>query len=461
MICDGYAAAKPLATPNKTPCPSTSAIVAGKQNPVMPRYLSPVRYGSSTEARFFHHFESLACLELLDSPDLTGCAFPLAHQDEALRRTMAAVGAAHHFFICKGSGNMPCQAVNDLYFESFTLYNQAIASLTGLSSVSQETVLLCCLLFICYESMVGRYAESLKHLKAGLRLLASHRFDTSCGISDLMRAVFDLFAHIGNDFSQLMENNLSPSSKAQAYLTQVSCGTEGPFHALHEAANELRQMDLEATELMSNYDWSTTDGAYQTPPECLALNARFVHWGRRFDLAVEQLSQTPLHASDAMMILNLRLQQGVWRISMHLDDPEANHPAINESCEFFIRHAEPVAEHFISLRRPTFAVEGDLISGLSLALAMTTDKGLQRRAFDMLDALDRREGGWDSRDIAEMHRARFSQEDPTRWDFEEIPGGLPGFVKMLSVRTSAIRPENGLLWLDTESMQSMVEDMGL
>lgn len=302
---------------------------------------------------------------------------------------------------------MPSQLINNLYFESFTLYNRAIAYLAGLSNLRPETVLLCCLLFICYESMIGRHAESLRHLKAGLRLLASHNSGTIYDFSDLMRTVFDLFAHVGNEFSMLMENNLSPSSKEQAYLTQVSSATEGPFQNLHEAALELRQMDLEATELLAIYDWPTANEVYA--PECLALNIRFVHWDRRFDLAVEQLTQNPLSASDAETIENLRLRQGVWRISMNVEELEPGHPAINESCEFFIRHAEPVAEYFKSLKRPTFAVEGDLVSGLSLVLTTTTEKSIQQRALEMLDGINRREGGWDSREIAEMHRAKVLQ----------------------------------------------------
>lgn len=296
--------------------------------------------------------------------------------------------------------------------------------------------------------MVGRYGESLKHLKAGLHLLNSQDPLTKSTSPELITAIFNQFSDIGIDYSILIEEHLVPPSTAQRSLEDSRNLRRTPFESFSDAAAELRHMDLMAMESMIFMGNPSCNGPSEAE---YALEARFRAWGDRLDLTVANLSPGSISTQQALQVENLRLQQGIWLMSMHLDTPEKDQSAIDIACESFYQHAEPIARYLISLQRPTFSGDGDLIIGLSLVIYLTSDKNLQEEVCLLLEAMNRREGGWDSRDVAELHRAWISQENPAiRADLDNTQG-LAEFIKMLCIHSDKITPDNGLLRLAMET----------
>ncbi|KAI9150603.1 putative D-/L-hydantoinase subunit A [Paramyrothecium foliicola] len=456
VVCDGYAEAKASPEPKKSkkckPAPNTAFVDATSpptHSVILRPPPNPCPDDSPLEIQFFSHFCFVTSLELDESPELTDfwtlVALPLAHQDVAIRRTMAAVGAAHQLYMARGVANTPSHVVIDLYFEGFNLYNQAIAHLTGSTLLSTETLLLCCLLFISYESMVGRYKEALRHLKAGLRLLADQNITISSTASNVMKAICHIFGEVGTDYSILMDDWLSPPSEVQRKICSANLQSQRgvPFKSLSLAATELRHLDLMAMELEPT--WEQRPYCAWPTEESLAVNAKFREWSEHFDLTVSSMNRESLSAREAAELTSLRLQQGVWKIALHFDEPKKDQSTIDESCENFWGYAEPAARKLIALQRPTFAKSGSLVSGLSLIIFMTSDRNLQLQACALLEVLNRREGGWDSRDMAEMHRGMLADADYAKW--RDIEAALPECVQMLSLNSDAISPDNGLLQL--------------
>jgi hypothetical protein len=91
---------------------------------------------------------------------------PLSHTSDAVRHAITAAGAAHRYFTA-GSDASSLQNMQILTKQ----YNKAIAQIMSCLTVSSidnlHCILVCCLLFIALESILGRYAESVRHLAAG------------------------------------------------------------------------------------------------------------------------------------------------------------------------------------------------------------------------------------------------------------------------------------------------------
>lgn len=414
---------------------------------------------SSLETCFFHYFSTFTYKDLADVPThqdfWLSYAMPLAHQNDALRRSIAAVGAAHQFFSTNSSlspGGQ--QRVPDV---SLHLYNRAITSIATDPSLDAETVLLCCLLFICYESMMGRYSESVKHLRAGLRLLENQEAQRNSSRSYTMQNIFDIYAHVGVEFSMFLEDHVAPTKDPLCWvaLPEDQLLEVKPFKTLLEASICFKQLDLDFSNSITQCEVQEVEGNVPQPcsfsETCLqqyptnAILDRIRRWSAQLELTVATLSLDALPQSDLKLLSRLRLQQSVYMVIFHLHWDENDHVAIDKACDNFLHYAELMAQNFIDSKRRTFSIDGELISGVSLIITIATDKRVQARAFDLLSSLNRREGIWDSQEIAEMHLATLAQECPNDWYETPFVGGIPGLVRALSTISNSITPTNGLL----------------
>lgn len=412
------------------------------------------------ETHFFHHFANFTYKELTESPGYQDLwlyhVLPIAQQNQALRLSIAAVGAAHYFFSDDASSSVNRPEAFKSGLVSLKLYNQAIGCIAKDKSLDTGTILLCCLLFICYESMAGRYSESIRHLKAGVRLLAGFQGGETIPQPHVRSKVFNLYAQISIEFSHLIESTLTPHQKARPWvpLPDTINYQIKPFSSLPEATNAARALDLEFFSVLSQ---DGEEDAYSDlmcgrprepcphPEAYDAVMMRIDLWIARSEQTIQAYAMTSMAESDLRMLARLRVQQATWSLVSKLHWDKENDTAIKNISEKLLHCAESMAQILVSCRRRIFSMDGDLISSLSLVISFSSDRQLQERACSLLESLNRREGAWDSREIAEMHRATLNQAQPSKWYAAKLPGGIPGYVRALSSYSKLINPQNGLL----------------
>lgn len=144
--------------------------------------------GTETEKRFFHRFR-LAVADGLGSHIWNFTTFwnrvvpQMSHQDEAVKHAVIALGAAYQLFQLPDKDQDPKAKTPDGFtresLEVFTIqqYNRSICELqrhVGSSSPeSIQVTLVCCLAFICLETLRKNYDAAVTHLINGLKILES------------------------------------------------------------------------------------------------------------------------------------------------------------------------------------------------------------------------------------------------------------------------------------------------
>ncbi|KAK7947898.1 uncharacterized protein PG986_008784 [Apiospora aurea] len=460
--------------------------------------INPIVFESATEARYFHHFRVCTRFGLAESAGLLdfwdAYALPIAHQEEYLRQTISAVGAAHQLFVIRSYTSSSSSSSWDTEQENAAIqqYNRAISSLVKAMSspntvASSHGALLCCLMFVTFESLLGRYSESIKHIQSGFQLLAS--LDASGKIRDtgLWQQTYDMFARLGLEFSAFMDAPLTPAlpSNSDPAALQVADEAQQPFADLHEAMYSLRTLDIghflalheaEQQHLLqgassshsrpptpegkmaradpyaaglprgtsrspvSSSSFVSGDNTVTTPTTFGPLweeawNDRFYAWNRRFELTARRLPpERDMAARDRGMLARLRLQQSFWEMSVELSKNGGDAAGVShQACEECLQRAERLAAPFLAANKPTFSLDGDLISDLSFIISVCRDPSQQERALTLLRSLNRREGIWDSREIAEMHEFSISLGVAELWgQDEELGCSVPAFMRSLS-----------------------------
>lgn len=450
VVCDGYASG-----PNKRP-PAKGT--DGEQQPFRPFSVEPRRLvcpdicSNLEESRLFRHFRdytksafsSLGPIEFWDH-----FVVPLAMKYESVRYASIAVAAAHQLFLFRSDTPAISAQTSQLEYVAIQQYNKAIGYIRKLDTVKSshdiQCVLTCCLLFVCLESMTGRYSESIRHLRAGTQLLTNSHTEHDAEELEMAEKMANMFARLGIGISIFIEEEIVPRRLNDGGPLNIDHGPHVPFTSLHEASLALRRIDVYYIHLM----FSRRDSVCQPPPAERErafdlLEDRLVIWSSRFDLTVKALQFQHLSDADQEQMMQMRLTQRLWQLFVPYGT--ICHPILAlSSFSAFLDEAENLAKPFIAMGCPTYAVEGDLVSGLSLITTLATDAQIRSRALSLLRSLNRREGVWDSREIVELHEATLSHEDSQYWYAREVEGGIPGYMRVLAAATPTINANNAIL----------------
>lgn len=455
--------------------------------------INPIVFESATEARYFHHFRVCTRFGLAESAGLLDFwdtyALPIAHQEDYLRQTISAVGAAHQLFVIRSYTASSSSSSWDTDQENAAMqqYNRAISSLVKAMSspnsvASTHGALLCCLMFVTFESLLGRYSESIKHIQSGFQLLAS--LDAGGQIRDagLWQQTYDMFARLGLEFSAFMDAPLTPALPSNTPVAPLVVGKdEQPFDDLNEAMYSLRTLDIghfialheaEQQHLIHNsrpptpqgkmaradpYAQGLSRGTSRSPASISSFvsnnntmttsktfgplweehwNDRFYAWNRRFERTAQNLPPAAeLSDRDRGILARLRLQQSFWQVAVELSHNGGDPAGVSHAtCEECLERAERLAAPFLAANKPTFSLDGDLISDLSFIISVCRDPAQRDRAMALLRSLNRREGIWDSREIAEMHEFSMKLGVAAHgWgEDEELGCSVPAFMRSLS-----------------------------
>ncbi|UPK96088.1 hypothetical protein LCI18_007023 [Fusarium solani-melongenae] len=447
--CDGYAMPKPKKQ-RRGRQPKTHAVQPVAQSITILPTVNDFPSLTDVEQLYFQHFLQWTSKQLSVSPASKNFwlryALPMAHHSEPIRYSMIAVGASHRLFMARSIGfSHPWELKRLAIYQ----YNKAITSIlptmAAKSTLSIHRTLVCCLLFVSFEALAGRYGELFRHLRAGNQLFHDIH-DTPVLSSTLEERVvteklIEMFCRLGVESSNFMdEHSLSGVSKwyRNNHLPKVSSNL--PFKDLDEASYELRKLDLQQDDKPWDAEREVEpEGNYGKEEEPSSLGDALRQWTSRFE-AFTQLQGTHLSTEAGSQLQNLRLRQRFWQMTVEafssedaLSNPETFSP--------FMTMAESVAVPFTTTNQSTFSLDGDLISGLSFVMSITRDDDIKSRALNLLRNLNRREGIWDSRDVVKMHELIMSvgesdsePEECDLWCVREAPAGIPGIIEQLQRR---------------------------
>ncbi|ETS87288.1 hypothetical protein PFICI_01116 [Pestalotiopsis fici W106-1] len=423
---------------------------------------------------------------------------------EAIRFALVALAAAHVDFITRKTDGCSSLAATKHERSAILYYNLAIRHLQPLLSKATpentEAGLACCILFICLENLRGRYAEALKHLQSGVDLLVSMLVSGSeryCLTTRRGRVpvalykaissqrqyrqtlghVFVLFCRLSLETHILTDNevtSLTTVSQANPDLSRAELESLAPITTLDAARDELHSFEI-SHDIFYQQTYSNirsrpsyTNATPTQQPECFLtrfsendktayqhLYKQFWQWSIRFDRYLVERHAHPRSSQDLSKISKIRLLQKTW-IAILDEEPwrfsGQSAPILGVLDEFL-----PEVESIIKLRGPSsrrlFTFGADVIPYITLAGCLTEDLGLLRRIIAALKLLDRREGFWDSNEIAEIFEASILARAEHGANITGSRGILQMASDLLALDTRYLSPTNSisLLAKNTES----------
>ncbi|RSL49192.1 hypothetical protein CEP54_012577, partial [Fusarium duplospermum] len=246
--CDGYA-------PTNKGNDQHPTTVAQKSHPLPLTEVSHLLSDVPLERCYFHHFYHWTCKQLSNSPEPTNFwiqyVLPLSHTSEPIKNAIIAVGAAHRFFMAGYDTHSPKR----MEFLT-TQYNKAVSRIIPHMSIDSihniHCTLISCLLFIAFEGISGRYAESVRHLRAGNRLLALPALASNKEGCTMTKKLIEMFSHLSFEATTFMDDAILPDMRQTWSVAQVNANTSlstTPFQNLDEASYELRQLGLQFAKI--------------------------------------------------------------------------------------------------------------------------------------------------------------------------------------------------------------------
>ncbi|KAL4793234.1 hypothetical protein BDV19DRAFT_391458 [Aspergillus venezuelensis] len=341
---------------------------------------------------------------------------PLAHYVTPLQYAMCALGAAHRRFLLSGAeanDQLLCKKhYTGSEITAIEMYNVAIVQLrTHVSRGALDTPILavCCIVFVCIENLLGRYTDSVRHLRAGGSLLSQSQLAGASYYSSMKQAMLPVYYQLGHDtviyhgFGGIMLEGLSSCPDCTLEVPDMGSGHE-PFASYDDASIALRRLDV-IYDACFGSSVSVGPGVpvSDLDRERAALRsarAAFNIWDQRFRLLeLHQPRQSASHASDHL--INLTLQRSIWALLTSLES--FNEPLDTSGCNDVLTYVQTMLglSTSSSQNHPTFTLGGDLVPVLALICALCENRETCLRGVAVLRSLRRREGMWDSREIAE------------------------------------------------------------
>jgi hypothetical protein len=405
---------------------------------------------TSIESYYFYHFHQWTSTQLTCSSGSSNVyltyILPLAHTSEPIKYAITAVGAAHRLYL---AGQETCSPLSQLKSLAMQQYNKAISHIIPHMSLTSafdlQCALVCCLLFTAFEGITGRYAESIRHIRAGTRLLSSPALIKNLKERKTIRKITEIFSNLGVEASLFMEDTIIPNIRSGCLDVLYGADVSGqPFRDLDEAASVLRKLDVLSVDIISQIPHPDTpsdsnkaslrkiDDSVKAELKDMwnELDNKFQIWSARFELTKKHITTWEYQDLQSPQLIYLTLQQQFWRLCMSWEREEDCEP-LYATVQSFLNAAEVFSQRVLTPGQPSFSLEGDLVSSLSIVVCTCSNDHLRSRALNLLRSLKRREGIWDSKEITEMHEATLALDDYKAWYKKEIPGGVPGYVAEL------------------------------
>lgn len=377
---------------------------------------------------FLHHFRSVTVLDFVRIANPNDFWFrrvlPICYEDPVIKNIIAALGAAHRYYLEKPSKSPSEEDRSSMnHFErvAVSLYNEAITGLvtldaqTSANGVSETRYLICCLLFVCLENMLGRFDEAVRHIKAGCELLKGSDISTaSSDVRQLLQETATVLLRMNVDASIPPNEYDIPNVTSYANpLRELEDETQ-PFLSLAEARDAMWDLDVrmayscEGPDCDDNWSCAEQEWYGHDHPEYDSeawdeLSSYYRIWRAKLDLLIPSLGNFDDLPKDVQReILVLTASRCMWESVTHpTEDPKDE--GFQRICTAHIDTIEQIYRLEASwLGRPVFTLDSQTIPSMFYTAMVSKDPVLIQRVIDLLRTYRRREGLWDSWKVADM-----------------------------------------------------------
>ena len=379
--------------------------------------------GNKKERRFMAYFNDQSV------PDLSGCfnssfwnrlVLQIGRQEPAIHHSLVALSAAHENFKLK---EMPQEAESkdSNYRFSMQQYNKAIQHLSehlnsGHGRWGSEVALICCIVFICFESLQGNLELALAHLESGLSILRSWRKQPSTPSSRSSEIVgkdilTNLFLRL-----EIQATGFLKTRKPQLDLLTASVerGIKPPISATFHSVDEARDSQEKLTIWL--FRFLALNAKYKSIPalerpaavtlEHLELETQF----QLFLVGIDGLLKKPLKTLDFRAAKVLKIRYEVTFIMLATSSPalSTGETKINDVSSHYralISMSEsllykPNSKTISSL--PSFSFDANVVAPLYFTATNCPDPSMSREALYLLKIAPRREGIFDAATVAQI-----------------------------------------------------------
>ncbi|KAF4958273.1 hypothetical protein FGADI_2439 [Fusarium gaditjirri] len=441
--------------------PKPDAMTSGPST-LRPALTGGILANTTDNALYYHTREwVIPDLEMIDGSRefWHDIILPLSYSNTAVKHTLCALGASHQRFLASYPGNLSNLGHSiDYDYQANLKYSEAIALIRPVmaenSASNIRTALLCCTIFICIENLHGRYADSVRHLRAGYQLLESLRVaqspeaspsGTSCPPQDWNAGVFKtltaMFSSLGKSVGAFT-GDTSFSNITQC-TPEIDMGNpKTPFLTITEAEDSLSALNAFFDECLFGND-PLPDADQKVGCKSLAQSATesFIHaldlikplflsWNSKMQLFVMSVQITPFGTLEKRRLAVLSLYQTTWSAFLNADPHNTGFS--KSDYEIILGKIEQVVALENSQARPLFAFDGHLVRELSTICASCTDGEIRNRSLMILRSMNRREGVWDSWEVANIYEKVFTGLEDGTLSFDDLPWGLTQLLKQLS-----------------------------
>ncbi|KAH7182334.1 uncharacterized protein B0J16DRAFT_343540 [Fusarium flagelliforme] len=467
-ICDGYSqsSSEPfhvnVTSFFKLPLHTKSdKMTSGPSSSLRPSLTGGVLVNTADNALYYHTREwVIPDLEMINGSRefWYHIILPISYSNTAIKHALCALGASHQWFLASYPGNLTnLDHSIDYEHQASVKYSEAFAMIQPVmaenSRTNIHTALLCCTIFICIENLHRRYANSVRHLHAGHQLLQSLRAiqslkqlpnGTSCQREDQNNGLLNILAAM---FSSL-EKSIGAFTGDTSFFNMIYCTPEiemgnpkTPFLTITEAEDSLSALNtffdncLFGSDSLRHADQqvgckslaqSTTDSFIHAMD---LINPLFLCWSSKMQLFVMSVPITLFGNQEKRRLAVLSLYQTTWSAFLNTDPQDTGFT--KSDYESILSKIEQIVALEHSQTRPVFAFDGHLVRELSTICASCTDTEIRTRSITILRSMNRREGVWDSWEVANIYEKVFSGLEDGTLSFDNLPWGLTDLIKKL------------------------------
>jgi hypothetical protein len=372
---------------------------------------------NDTDGDLFHHAQFFIIHYLADLSDSADFwyryAMPISHAITPLQFVICALGAAHRHFL--SSGPAGCTTIDNAIqlteVAAIEKYNEAIAHIKAYTSACVShldtncKIIMCCLIFVTIENLLGRHEQSVQHLQAGTGLLATSTFSSLPNQnSELKNALLRVFYQLGKDAAIYgghdtlgdMVHLIPPPDLGSRYE---------PFKSDEEAWGLLLGLVVVYDSAMASFAHVAKARSFGDPEPNVVAGEQFPSneqaalsktreafkvWDQRYELFQKAMNNIQSQHRDEYRVNLISLHHAIW-VTLVKMSTFSDHVPIEDYIKILSR-VEKIGPSWRPQANPTFGLGGDLVPVLAFVCASCEDQEVRTRSIAMLRSLRKREG---------------------------------------------------------------------
>ncbi|QSZ32841.1 hypothetical protein DSL72_002421 [Monilinia vaccinii-corymbosi] len=352
--------------------------------------------------------------------------FQAATIEPSIRHGILALGAIHKNYTetyqqprAVSKEPTPTQA---FAFRQYTKAIQILRESIVREPYSLDMTLISCILFICFDCLVGDQAAALVHLKSGLKILDDiHATNAPSSVAaQCARDYSPLLLVLGGQIAAFINPNAGVDRGAfWAAMKRAGCSTSQftPFQSLEEARYSLRTLGADILHArQTNWKYVTEEiVTSEFGPMIRSHYMALKNWSHRLDAFIERSANSdPITRPVRIRGVSI-LKAHHLLFSMNAAEPHTpawKYEEILDLSEVLVLEDKA---YWVSQPMPRFMVDTGVIVPLVYTAVRSPDIEHKKRAIGILEQAPGREGLWDTRcaiDIVEGELATAGGHTP-------------------------------------------------